>query len=758
MTAPQNTGEASIMLAHGWSELATTPTASSAADGLEESESAITKTESSSQALQKNSQLIYVFAPEADSPSSGDSAERGAKGGAKFDKREVVEYANKAKHDLFSALSTVRAALGEKDPDILGFQWEDAELSSQPSPSLESCWLNITRGLELTKALLEHQRTTAPEDSNMLDLTKALATASREPGWRYVFGEFSILGFYLEALRQSAGQTDAWMQYALRLVANCCLDGHHPHKNRQRTLRKAPFEQLVKHLLREAETAELAMNVLYSICDDYEPAQVLVQECYQLTVALLDCLEHGRLGADHMYQVCELMAYAPEKIDVSLLDSGKISVLLNAPSRYNISTENMEWLTTVLVAILKQKDVQKRVLEGPRTNLSRLMTFFFNTYDTTISNAATTKPTDVESRNQLAEDVEIMTASRVEIIQTLLAIAQVQVDSTKFRADLPTMISWIQGPEPQIRICANLFIGTLLYSQPEMRQDITGHPQLGQNLAQCFYCCRDREVLTSAFDLLNNLGTAPESRLILGKANILHALVCCQWQDNVDILTRQKAFYHVRQLLKGCLPNVYDLLKLTEPLPPNVEGEKTLLHALLVVFSETRDLAVKVEIGRSIAEALRTIHGSSSAQDIRAHIQDPIEDLEAAQDPKGLFEYQVSPRLLALAVRQSFMRHPQITEPILVLIESSNAALMTEGWLVMAFMSMWKEGAQAVYETLFADNTCQMLRSVVQSSDPQSKARANARYVVAELRNKLAGDKLRLEKLETLVPQDGARI
>ena len=88
-------------------------------------------------------------------------------------------------------------------------------------------------------------------------------------GWQYAFGKFGILDFYLDALGQHDNESDEWILFALRLVANCCLDSHLPNKNRERTLRNPPFERLIRHLLRDPETAELGMNVLYSICDDY---------------------------------------------------------------------------------------------------------------------------------------------------------------------------------------------------------------------------------------------------------------------------------------------------------------------------------------------------------------------------------------------------------------------------------------------------------------------------------------------------------
>ena len=415
-------------------------------------------------------------------------------------------------------------------------------------------------------------------------------------------------------------------------------------------------------------------------------------------------------------------------------------VLLNAPWKYNLSVMNVECLATVVVSVLKHERGKQTLFDGHQTNFCRLMTFFLNTYDTETSNAASTDPKGVQSHPQSAEEISILRALRIEIIQTFVVIAQLRINFTKFRPDLPTIIGWMQGPEPQIQICANLFIGNLFYSQPELRRELARHPRLTSHLFQCLYFCRDRETLTSALDLLNNLASDTEGRLSLGKSMILDALFHCQLQDNIDFQIRQKAFYHMRQLLKGCLPNVYRLLRTTGSGRQIKQERESTLTSLLVLFRKSQELTIKVEIGRTIAEAWRTLHSSSLAPEVRAHAKDPIEDLKVEHEARQSVEDEISPSLIALTVRESFINHPQITEPILVLIQSSNAALMTEGWLVMAFMSMWREGAQAVYDAVSADGTMEIFRTVLQSPDLQSKDKANARYLVAELQNQLVSN------------------
>ena len=379
--------------------------------------------------------------------------------------------------------------------------------------------------------------------------------------------------------------------------------------------------------------------------------------------------------------------------------------------------------------MLKQGTVRLHLFDRHKTaNFPRLLTFFLNTY----SNEIQSPLQQVTYQEMSAEDSGAMVASRIELIQTFVVIAKMEVDSADLRSGLSIIINWIRESEPQLRICANLFIGNLCYSHPKMSDELAHHPHIGDNLAVAFANHQHREALLSAFDLLNNLATDAEKRSSLGKAKVLNALGKCVWQLKADLQTRQRAFYCIRQLLRGSLPNAYEFMKTTSLFHDSTEGKMTMLHDLLVIFGETEESITRVEIGRVIAEAWRTIHLHYPATELQVHAQSPIENLKAGTK-FDRSEAQFSPKATALLVRKAFDRHPQIIEPILVLVQSSNPALMTEGWLILAFMSMWKEGAEMVYGALCATDKIGMFGTVVQTPDVQSKDRANARYVVAEL-------------------------
>ena len=410
-------------------------------------------------------------------------------------------------------------------------------------------------------------------------------------------------------------------------------------------------------------------------------------------------------------------------------------VLLDAPWKYKLSTENIELLVKVVTTILKQEYAQRQLLEVKITrtyNVHYLMTFYLNTYSREIQNALTTDSKDVSNAGQLTGDVMTMTASRIELVRIFAILARVDFD-WDFCEGLDKMVEWVQAKEPQIRICANVFIGNLIYGRPGRIHELVHDPYFCRNLAQSLGLCDENEVLTSALDLLNNLAADKVSRTYLTETSIIYALVKCSSNPAVNLLSRHRTFYHMRQILRGCLPLVYKFLEVTNPNPNVVELHEIPLDAVMTLFHKTQDATLRVEIGRTVAEIWRTIHGSVIARKIQAHARDHIKDLRAAQDPMDPLDYRLPARRMALAVRDGLMRHPKLTDPILVLIQHTNPSLKTEGWLIMAFMSLWKEGAQAVYDTLCTNGMLEMVRKVVQAPDLESKDRANARYTIVQL-------------------------
>lgn len=317
------------------------------------------------------------------------------------------------------------------------------------------------------------------------------------------------------------------------------------------------------------------------------------------------------------------------------------------------------------------------------------------------------------------------------------------------------MISWLSLEQPPVQICALVFLGNLAYKSEKLRLDLVGNKGAGEYLATVIKTSSNDQVLTSAFDLLQNLAQERGNREALGKASMLEALSRC-WSKDKSAPSRQRAFYHTRQLLKGSMANVYRFL-VFKPTPQS--SHRTLIHSLLCKFKETQDPATRAEAGRTLAEIWRSIHNDP---DFQKSLPCAIEQTAKEEYVRGIdkigLTWAASLRELPLcwhisqAVKEIFSDFPDIANPSLALIESENPSLMTEGWFTMALMAKWKEGAPVVYNTLCAKGTLEMVKSVLQSPKNGSKDYDNALHVVNELRKYLGDDAVCGPVLQSLLP------
>ncbi|KAG8529908.1 uncharacterized protein KY384_005389 [Bacidia gigantensis] len=92
-------------------------------------------------------------------------------------------------------------------------------------------------------------------------LTRLLATLSRERLWAAALTESGVLDAFLNTMDQENSHEEAWIDPALRLVANCCARSA---QTRLRILSKAPFKILVARL-QDPNQADIALLALYSI-------------------------------------------------------------------------------------------------------------------------------------------------------------------------------------------------------------------------------------------------------------------------------------------------------------------------------------------------------------------------------------------------------------------------------------------------------------------------------------------------------------
>ena len=421
-------------------------------------------------------------------------------------------------------------------------------------------------------------------------------------------------------------------------------------------------------------------------------------------------------------------------VDVSAFTSATITVLLKMPYKYNLSTENIAELVSLVTHILMHEIVQRLLLDN---NLPHFMTFFLNTYSTEIRGASTIPLSDITERGKSTDDIVLSREIRTQIIKAFAGTALKVEDITSIHSELGTVIHWLQSPEYQMQVCACLFLGNLACNPGHFGKEVARLPGLGKSLAQCLRTARHNDVLTSAFDLLQNLAVDLGNRDKLGEAGIFQSLARCWLPTAVDLQSSRRALYHTRQLIRGSFPNVYRVLRKQEIGTPSSLGSRPWIYQLVLVFENSEDPISKAEVGRIFAEVWRTLNNSPQSHELLEHTATPLLDMINENISDGISQHRYLPRLIAQEIRESFLDEgrSRLLEPILGLIQSSNESLVTEGWLVLSLMAMWGEGAVAIYEKLCMDSQSNFQCVLEATKAPESRpgTNANARYLVAQL-------------------------
>lgn len=378
-----------------------------------------------------------------------------------------------------------------------------------------------------------------------------------------------------------------------------------------------------------------------------------------------------------------------------------------------ISAESFANLTELLLVLLKQERVKRMVMDG---QFSRLMTFFLNSFPDKDVNLPDSLPEGNFPSDLVEGDVDMLKDARKDLIKAFSELALMPSEAKSVDPDISTIVTWLAAGEPQVLICACLFLGNFIYSHSHVTHELMSRHELGRLLAECIVNTRDQEALISIFDLLQNLAVAGGAREQLGQQRVLHALAHRWSLQTAGTQASSKALYHTRQLLRGCLPNIHIFLGREEAeVFPIKEG--ILIDELLRAFTGTRDLISSVESSRIIAEIWRSVYKGQQ------EIADNGEQLELAKIIREELQ-----RLLR-------RKGSDVLELVYRLTLSDNESLTSEAWLVLALISSTDEGAQLVYSKLCEEDEAKssLLRKTLGKQDVRSGSWNNARFLTFQL-------------------------
>ena len=320
-------------------------------------------------------------------------------------------------------------------------------------------------------------------------------------------------------------------------------------------------------------------------------------------------------------------------------------------------------------------------------------------------------------------DVEMLKDARKSLIEAFGELALMPNEVKNIESDISTIVTWLAASEPQVLICACLVLGNLIYSHNHITHELMSRHKMGSLLAECIKNTRDQEVLSSAFDLLQNLAVDPIVREQLGEQGILHALAHCWSFQTAGAQVSAKALNHTRQLLRGCLPNVHVFLQ--------KEADVTkgfLVDELLLASTRTKDPISSMEMSRIIAEIWRCVCKGQQEG--------------ANNDGQLQLANLVGEELQRLLQRKG----NHILELVYQLASSDNESLTSEAWLVMALISFTDEGARLVYSKLCGNDeaTSSLLRETLRKQDIRSGSWNNARFLTSQLEKRFVSKSMLL--------------
>lgn len=437
-----------------------------------------------------------------------------------------------------------------------------------------------------------------------------------------------------------------------------------------------------------------------------------------------------------------------DKVSSEKYHVNSVGTLLRIPRRFEITADSVVSLTDALAAITSRNDAhQEKVgqswLPIDHAEFMNLLTFFLCTYSTSIVDAGSADVANLVPITHPSDDEISYSEVRACLSQILASFAlraRFAECYSAFSIEMRTLIEWVSAPFPQIQICALMVLGNLAYTSHSRRVDLIQRSDLPHRLAGAIASTLDDQVLSSAFDVIQNVSTVDSNRKILGKNTVIEALSCC-WSEELSVQTRYKAFHHTRQLLRGSLFNVHRFLALPAVISDSHGRVGSLMKRLLWRFETTNDLVTRVEIGRTAAEIWRTIHAHCSQLGINLNEISPPEITqynqvttleETLNSIHRASPEDPTPPMIKESLCLTFEALPNVTKPILTLIKSDNPSLVTEGWFVMSLMSRGREALHAVFRTLCQDNTWQLLTHVLAQPDG-SKDKSNAYVLVDEL-------------------------
>ena len=397
-----------------------------------------------------------------------------------------------------------------------------------------------------------------------------------------------------------------------------------------------------------------------------------------------------------------------------LCPENAIAILCTASRTPDLEVSNQVSLGTAIVTLLKHKHFQNlAIMQDDLASILDLIVFSYTQDSVNVAESGKLMDMSVVHKKQDTEDEELLSNMRRSLSSSLWDLSSLPEFATTYlfsphcNSDcLSAMLSWLQTSEPQMQLCACYVFRNLAASDKACGM-LVQESKIHIPLIYILESSSDLPVLGEVLRLLKNLALATENKPLIGSGTAIDSVTKC-WVRLSSPTLHQAAVGLFRILMRGCTSNIVYFLGLHSARDAFATSTDGSLFRLWSLYKSSTDPAIKVEVARSVVEIWRTAH---------------------KEIPESVSS--ITDRTLEQALRM----HANIAEPVVVMIvESNNASLVTEGWFGLTLMASSKDGSGMVSEALSAQNAWDMLVRTVSGQEVGLENRANSRLLLDKLR------------------------
>lgn len=354
-----------------------------------------------------------------------------------------------------------------------------------------------------------------------------------------------------------------------------------------------------------------------------------------------------------------------------------MEVLFQAVLQQTLELKDFSSLSNVIIALLQAKRNQLYIIDKDIVQLA-LNLLHQSYYQPIPASSPTSLPTE--------EELELISMRR-GLVTVLADIGYLPEFVTKYgRLDSPvidTLLSWLPTQHEELQTCSCIMLGNMAQSRSTCRVMADRH-RLHIILLNVVKTSYHHSVLFPALGFLANLVWLPDVKEVLGDRGVISEVARFWTAPPLD----QVSVRLTRRVLKESMNNVSRLLSPwlgPEGTPGNDlpevnshtfdhasipatenDHEKTYLSLLLSAFDESDSSGLKFEVANIVHAIFWTIYNSGVA---------------------------TSPDFIKDLLFRIYGHHPNVANPLGLMVQNGNPEIRSRGWFAMALMARTNEGA-----------------------------------------------------------------